>query len=152
MKDSPLPSPFWIHWLSAVALGVVGFGLALVVAPGFARQGFALLVYATPEGIDRFGPEAARYASLAHAVIGSLMVGWGSAMVYAVRALLARGLRVGWNLVALSVAAWFVPDTAYSLGSGYWQNAVLNAVFLFLFAVPLWATRKSARAGLPGGR
>ncbi len=152
MNDTTLPARFWIRWLSAVALGVVAFGLALVVAPGPVRQGFALLVYATPDAIDMFGPEAARYASLAHAVIGSLMVGWGSAMAYAVRALLARGLRVGWNLVALSVAAWFVPDTAYSLGSGYWQNAVLNAVFLILFAVPLWATRKSARAGLPGGR
>jgi hypothetical protein len=148
MNDTTLPARFWLHWLGAVALGVVGFGLALVVAPGLARQGFALLVYATPDGIDQFGPEAAGYASLAHAVMGSLMVGWGSAMVYAVRALLAKGLRVGWNLVALSVAAWFVPDTAYSLGSGYWQNAVLNAVFLILFAVPLWATRRSARREL----
>lgn len=152
MPDNPLPARVWIRWLSAVCIGVVAFGLTLVVAPGLARQGFSLLVYATPDRIELFGPEPARYAALAHAVIGGVMVGWGAAMAYAVRVLLARGLQVGWNLVALSVAAWFVPDTAYSLWSGYWQNAVLNSIFLVLFAVPLCATRTSARAELPAGR
>jgi hypothetical protein len=36
-----------------------------------------------------------------------------------------------------------VPDTAFSLGTGFWQNAVLNAVFVVLFAVPLAATYKA---------
>lgn len=52
---------------------------------------------------------------------------------------------MGWNLIALSVAAWFVPDTSYSLLSGFWQNAVLNTVFAGLFAIPLWATRGASR-------
>ena len=25
-----------------------------------------------------------------------------------------------------TVAAWFIPDTTFSLWSGFWQNAVLN--------------------------
>jgi len=73
------------------------------------------------------------------------MVGWGAALVYVTRTLLSKGMRIGWNLVALSVAAWFVPDTIYSVWSGFWQNAVLNAAFLALFVLPLWATRAYAR-------
>jgi hypothetical protein len=141
------PSNFWINWLSAVAGGVVVFGLILVLAPALTRQGFSLLVYASPGRIDAFGLEPARYISLAHAVLGGVMVGWGAMLFYVTRTLLSEGLRLGWNLVALSVAAWFVPDTIYSLVSGFWQNAVLNAVFLGLFAIPLRATRAAARKG-----
>ena len=78
---------------------------------------------------------------MSHAVIGGVMIGWGVALFYVTRSLLTRGERIAWNLVALSVGAWFVPDTSYSLLAGYWQNAMLNTGFLALFALPLWATR-----------
>jgi hypothetical protein len=123
----------------------VSFGLVLVLAPSISRQGFSLLVYASAAHIDTFGQEQVRYISLAHAVIGGVMVGWGVAIFYVTKSLLARGERIAWNLIALSVGAWFVPDTLYSLISGYWQNAVLNTAFLALFALPLWATRSLTR-------
>lgn len=141
MTTSPQPSRFWVNWLLVVAVGVMAFGLMLVLAPDLTRQGFSLLVYASPDRIDSFGDEQVRYISLVHAVMGGVMVGWGAALFLVTRTLLAGGVRAGWNLIALSVAAWFVPDTAYSLLSGFWQNAILNAVFLTLFALPLWATR-----------
>jgi len=141
MPTEIVPSSFWVRWLQAVAAGVIAFGLLLVLAPGLARQGFSLLVYADTAGIDAFGDTAVRYVGLTHAVIGGLMVGWGTAMLYAVGVLFARGRAEGWTLIALSIAAWYLPDTAYSLLSGFWQNAVLNTVFLTLFALPLWATR-----------
>ena len=118
------------------------FGLVLVIAPAIARQGFSLLVYADPDRITSFGQEAARYIALVHAVLGAVMFGWGVALTIVVRTLFAAGYRAGWNIFAVSVVAWFLPDTAYSLASGYWQNAVLNFVFLLLFAAPLLATRK----------
>lgn len=145
MDSTPRPSRFWINWLSAVAGGVAVFGLILVVAPALTRQGFSLLVYASPGRIDAFGAEPARYLSLTHAVIGGVMVGWGTMLFYVTRTLFADGMRLGWNLIALSVAAWFVPDTLYSLASGFWQNAVLNVIFLGLFGIPLQATRATAR-------
>jgi hypothetical protein len=145
MSSDSHPSSFWINWLLAVSLGVVAFGLVLVLLPSLARQGFSLLVYASPERIDAFGQEPVRYISLAHAVLGGVMVGWGAALFYITRTLLARGSKIAWKLVALSVVAWFIPDTSYSLLSGYWQNALLNAVFLVLFAVPLLATRGTLR-------
>ena len=146
MRSNSQPSRFWINWLLAVSAGVVAFGLVLVIAPSLTRQGFSLLVYASPERIDAFGQEPARYISLAHAVLGGVMVGWGAALFYVTRTLFARGATTAWNLIALSVGAWFLPDTSYSLLSGYWQNAVLNTVFLVLFAVPLWATHGKLRS------
>jgi hypothetical protein len=141
VSTNPRPSSFWINWLLAVAAGVAVFGLVLVLAPAIAMQGFSLLVYASATRIESFGQEPARYIALVHAVIGGVMVGWGAALFCVVRTLVSRGDRIGWNLVALSVGTWFVPDTSYSLVSGYWQNAVLNTAFLALFAIPLWATR-----------
>lgn len=142
MKGNILPPKLWTNWLLAVAAGWIAFGLALVLAPALARQGFSLLVYAVSTHIDAFGSEQVRYISLAHAVIGGVMVGWGAAIFYVTRSLLAKGQPEGWYVLALSVAAWYVPDTAYSIISGFWQNAVLNTAFLVLFAIPLWATRQ----------
>lgn len=139
------PSPFWTAWLRLAALAVVAFGLVLVVAPALARRGFALLVYFDPQRIDTLGPEAVRYVALAHAVIGGVMVGWGVALVVVIERLVARGSRLGWNIVAASVLAWFVPDTLFSLQSGFWQNAVLNLSFALLFVLPLLALRGAMR-------
>ena len=140
------PSRFWTHWLLFASASVVAFGLVLVIAPSLSRQAFSLLVYASPMAIDSFGPEQTRYISLSHAVIGSVMVGWGVALFYITQQLFATGNPLGRKLIAISIAAWFLPDTGYSLVSGYWQNAVLNAVFLAMFALPLWATRASRAA------
>ncbi len=140
MRASEIPSTFWVRWLFAVTFGVMAFGLFLVMAPGFTRQGFSLLVYADTGRIVAFGADAVAYIALVHAVLGGVMFGWGVALLLVVRGLFARGAREGWQIIAISVAAWFVPDTAFSLWSGFWQNAVLNVAFLILFAVPLVAT------------
>jgi hypothetical protein len=147
MEHITAPPSFWTRWLLVASLGVMAFGLVLVVAPGLALRGFSLLVYVDPDRIASFGPEAARHVSLVHAVLGGVMVGWGMALALLVREFFAAGHRAGWNVVAWSVGAWFIPDTAYSLASGYWQNAALNVVFVVLFAVPLAATRKHFRGG-----
>lgn len=136
-------SPFWTQWLVAVTLGVMIFGLLLVLAPGFARAGFSLLVYGDAAQLDAFGPKAVHYIGLVHAVLGAVMFGWGLALLLVVRRLFVRGAQEGWQIVAVSVAAWFVPDTLFSLWSGFWQNAVLNLVFIVLFAIPLGATYRA---------
>lgn len=143
MPSTASPSSFWTLWLLAASAGVALFGLLLVLAPGVARQGFSLLVYASADRLDTFGAEQVRYLSLVHAVLGSVMVGWGVALFIVTKHLFSQEGRLGWNLVAGSVSAWFLPDTTYSLLSGYWQNAVLNTFFLALYAIPLWATRRA---------
>jgi len=127
------------------------FGLALVLLPGLARAGFSLLVYAAPGRLGAFGTEAVAYISLVHAVLGGVMFGWGIALLLVVRGPFARGEREGWQIVFVSVGAWFVSDTAFSLWSGFWQNAVLNLVFIVLFAVPLAATHRVFHAQRAAG-
>lgn len=140
MECTNTPPPFWTHWLLAVCIGVMIFGFTLVIAPELTRQAFSLLVYFSQDRINSFGPEAARYISLVHAVLGGVMFGWGMALTVVTRTLFAAGNVVGRNIIVLSVGSWFIPDTAYSLASGYWQNAVLNHLFLLLFAAPLVST------------
>lgn len=141
MPAKSQPSRFWINWLLVAATAVIVFGLLLVVAPSLARQGFSLLVYASADRINTFNQESIRYISLSHAVIGGIMMGWGVMLFGLTKLLLVHGEPLAWRLIALSLGVWFVPDTMYSLISGYWQNALLNTVFLSFFALPLWAMR-----------
>jgi len=126
-----------------VTIGVMVFGLLLILAPGFAREGFSLLLYSDTRHIAAFGAEAEEYIVLVHAVLGAVMFGWGLAMLLIVRGLFARGAPEGWQIIAVSVAAWFIPDTTFSVWSGFWQNAVLNLAFFLLFVAPLAATYRA---------
>lgn len=134
-----------LNWLLLACASVSLFGLLLVMAPAATRMGFSLLVYGNTAAIDAFGAEAARYAAMTHAVIGGVMVGWGVALFLIARTLVSRGSRAGWWMITASLLAWFVPDTSYSLLSGYWQNAVLNSAFGLLFAIPLALLRPYLR-------
>jgi len=138
---------FWWRWLVVVSIGIVVFGLSLVVAPDLTRSGFGLLVYSSSDGIDKLGPPAVEYIDLAHGVLGAVMVGWGVALLCALFGPFRRGSREGWRMLAASLAAWFALDTAVSLWTGFWQNAVLNAVIAVLYAVPLAATYRSVGRG-----
>jgi len=142
MYENRGPSLFWTAWLLVVSAGVALFGLLLVLLPDLAQQGFALLIYQESGHLAGFGADAAAYISLAHAVLGSVMFGWGIALFLLICGLFRQGDRHGWALVMVSVTAWFLPDTAFSLWSGFWPNAVLNIVFMALFVIPLSATYK----------
>ena len=131
---------FWWLWLVTVSAGVVVAGLVFVLAPGLTRRLFSLLIFASPDTIDGFGALPARYIAFAHGVLGAVMVGWGAALLVVLFGSFRRGAREAWPICAVSVAAWFVPDTALSLATGFWQNAMLNVAVAILFAVPLAAT------------
>lgn len=102
------------------------------------------MVYGSATRVDSFGPEAASYIGLAHAVMGSLMIGWGASLLY-------LGFRAPEHVALLrettlvSLVAWCVPDTAYSLIAGFWPNAVLNLATLALFCPGLWGLRSVGR-------
>jgi hypothetical protein len=131
---------FWWLWLVVVSGGVVVAGLAMVFFPGLTRRLFSLLLFASSEIIDGFGALPARYIGLAHAVLGAVMVGWGSALLWLLLGPFRRGSREAWLTVAVSLGAWFVIDTGVSLATGFWQNAVLNVVVAVVFALPLAGT------------
>lgn len=135
------PARFWVRWLVVASAIVIGFGASMVLAPGPTRQLFGLLLFASPDGVNDLAGPAVAYVSLVHAILGATMVGWGVLLLLVVLGPFRRGSAEAWRMLATSLAAWFVPDTAFSLASGFWPNAVLNAGFVALFAVPLLATR-----------
>lgn len=142
-QNTPTSTPtFWIKWLTYTTEFTVLFGLFMVLAPSLTQQAFGLMVFQNPAQIAAFGPQASAYIELAHAVMGSVMVGWGALMFMLVRKLNIEDAKQTCNMIAISVLLWYVPDTAFSLYSGFWQNAVLNSGFAVLYAVPLLALRK----------
>ena len=134
---------FWLSWLRVATILLIAFGLFLVVAHGLASQGFSLLVYSSSGRISEFGDEAADYISLAHAVLGAVMVGWGTALLLVLRGPMKRNVREGALIFAISLTCWFIPDTIFSVASGFWQNALLNVSLAVLFAIPLAALLRS---------
>ena len=132
---------FWFRWLLAVIVGAMLFGISMILAPGFIRRFFSLLAYTSANGMEsRFGTAAVAYITLIHGVLGAVMFGWGMALLMVLLGPFRRGSREGWLILSVSVAVWFVPDTLFSLWTGFWQNAVFNLVFALLFAIPLAAT------------
>ena len=136
---------FWWRWLIAVTVGVILFGLGMVLAPSLTRQSFSLLLLSSSDGIDSFVAPAVAYVTLLHAVLGAVMFGWGIALLFIVLGPFRRGSSEAWLTLTVSLVAWFVPDTVFSMWSGFWPNAALNAVFIVLFAIPLSATYGSHR-------
>lgn len=130
---------FWRRWLVVACLLVLMFGAALVVLSTPAQEAFESTYFA-PRSAVPLSPDAVDYTAFMGAVLGSVMVGWAALLLFVLNGPFRRQEPAGWNMLAVSLLAWFVPDTAYSLFSGFWQNAVLNTVVLVLFAIPLAAT------------
>jgi len=131
---------FWWCWLIGVTMGVLLLGISMVLEPGSNHQLLGLLLFASPDAITAFEAPAVSYITLVHGVLGAVLFGWGVALLFVLLGPFRRGAREGWLTFAVSIVAWFVPDTAFSLWTGFWQNAVLNGVMALAFAIPLAAT------------
>ncbi len=149
MTSSKVPT-VWFRWLLVATIGVMVFGLSMIVTPDVVRRLFGWLIYSSADFfVSTFEPGAVAYITLAHGVLGAVMFGWGLALLLILLGPFRRGNREGWLIVTVSIAAWWLPDTWFSLQTGFWQNAVLNVVLAVLFAVPLIATRPVFKADLP---
>ena len=137
---------FWWRWVVAADIIVIVFGAAQALLPDLIRQGFSLLVFGSASYIDTFPQDAIRYITLTHAVMGSVMIGWGVSMMYTLLTQFRTGEWTGWVSIAIAMTLWFIPDTAMSILTGFWQNAVLNVGFILLFVIPLAATYRTFRA------
>ena len=82
--------------MQGVTSGTILFGLALAALPELTRQGFSLLVYGEAGALAAFGPAVQPYLTLAHGVMGSVMVGWGLALRLTLHGPFHRGERHGW--------------------------------------------------------
>jgi len=139
---------FWWRWLVASASGVLLFGLSLVLLPAPMQRLFNLLYFSSSRANLSFGPAAESYIQFVFAVLGSVMIGWSAALLLVLFGIFRRGLRESWRLIAISLVAWFIPDTAISLFYGFWQNALLNLAIAVLFAIPLGFTFKASHSSI----
>jgi hypothetical protein len=119
------------------------FGISMILMPGLIRDLFSLLIYSSSQHITTFGEPAVAYITLVHGILGAVMFGWGVALLFVLCGAFRRGEREGWRTLAISLTAWLVSDTVFSIWSGFWQNAVLNAFLAVLFVIPLAATYKT---------
>jgi hypothetical protein len=140
---SPDRFSFWWRWLLMVTVGVMLFGIAMIALPALTLRFFGLLLYSSADTLSTFGAPATAYITLVHGVLGAVMFGWGVALFYILLGSFRRGSREGWLMLVASLAAWFVPDTAFSLWSGFWPNAVLNGVIAVLYIIPLAASYRA---------
>ena len=74
------------------------------------------------------------------AIGGGVMLGWGATLWLLVRLLFAREPAAVKTIIMTGITVWFVTDSAASILAGAPVNAVLNVVFLLLFALPLRGT------------
>lgn len=116
-----------LQWL---AIGLAGaFGLFLIAAPEAGLALFAWVSYGRLPPIAELPPVAHPYLMFMHGVLGAVMFGWAVLM-----GLVLAGRPGGpARLVLLSIGAWFLVDTAWSLARGFPGNALLNLGFLLLF-------------------
>jgi hypothetical protein len=131
---------FYWRWLTAVTVGFLLLGIAMVLAPGTTRRMFGALDLPSPDATTAIDAPAVAYITLSHGVLGAVIFAWGVTLLFVVLGPLRRGSREAWLTYAVSVAAWFVTDTAFSLWTGFWQNAVLNSVVALALAIPLAGT------------
>ena len=133
------------------AIGTLGFALLLVFLPWTMQPMWNLLFFGSPATPAWLTPEAARYVALLYAVLGAVMVGWALLLLWLGFGPLRRSEPWAWNAAGASVLGWYVLDSGMSLRWGFWQNAVLNTVFLALFAWPLLRMRRGNRLPAAGG-
>lgn len=74
---------------------------------------------------------------LADAILGGVMCGWAIMTWLLADRLLAKAPKETASIIRISMAVWFVVDSAGSIASGAWLNAVANVAFLAMFIVPL---------------
>ncbi|HXH77029.1 hypothetical protein [Nocardioides sp.] len=120
-----------------VAAVVAGYGLSMVLAAPltgglFEALGFGMRQAGITEGAGR------DYVLFLYGVLGAVIVGWMVLIVAVLNgAFLARGSSGSGFCVALSLGAWFVVDTGFSIVVAQWQHALFNVAFLVALGLPL---------------
>lgn len=138
---------FWQRWLVVVAAGTALFGVAFMVAPEAVQAIFS--GWYLPGLAESFSAEAYDYLMFTYGVLGAVTTGWAVMILYLALGAFRRGERLAWEAITLSVIVWFVIDSAFSILSGYWQNAALNVVFFLGFIIPLVATYRQFHSAAP---
>ena len=132
---------FWRNWLVVWSIGVGLFGLVLYGAAYSATTAPAAAIFALFD--NPLPPEPDRYLRFAISLMGAVTFGWGVTSYAAFRAawwLDAAAAAPVWRLITAAMLLWYLIDSAASVATGFWLNAVSNTVVLALYLVPVLAS------------
>jgi len=142
-------STFWTTWLLVVAFTMSAFGVLMflfnqtVLMDGLMGE----IERAFPSGAGAGG-----FQQWVFGVWGATVAGFGLLAGLVGGNAFARRERWARNALAAALTLWYVLDTAVSLYSRVWINAVFNTVVLVAMLLPLLFTWKEFRGRLPPGR
>lgn len=142
-----MSNKFWYNWLIGASFSVMLFSLGLILLPETMQSFFNLVYFGAEDADGRFSKDATEYIYFVNAVLGGVMMGWMTAILYVLVTSFRHGETTGWNIITVSLAIWFVIDSSASIATGFAENAVLNLGFLLMFAVPLAATYRIYHQG-----
>ena len=117
---------------------LIGPGLLMVTAPvtglGSLTEMFLDLAHHPYEGAQ---PIMGKSAHLFNAILGGILVGFGTMIWVVAEHVLRKDFALGRKLIIIPLIRWFVTDSLGSLLTGAWFNAVLNAGIFgsFMFAL-----------------
>lgn len=129
----------WKTWMQVWCWATFGVGamFALGAAPA-TDAGVRLfydVIYWPIDGASPYG-DTVRFTA---ALLGAVMIGWAMTIF----TLVAAADRVGataWRGLTAAVIAWYVIDSAISVGSGVGVNALTNTGFLVTYLIPVLAS------------
>jgi len=129
----------WRGWLYAWCAVVVVFGLVLTGAGWDATDGVADILLDLMGGGATF--EWTPHLRFAVALMGAVTLGWGLTFAPLFMAAHRLGDQAApiWRLATMAMLAWFVVDSALSIATGFWLNAVSNTVLLIGYLIPVLA-------------
>jgi len=145
----------WDRWLQVVLVGLMAYGVALVVAGRVAGRLFEVLGFGMRAAGVVAGSPAERHVLLVYGVLGSVLLGWATMLLLIARGPLRSRDPWAWRTFAVAFGLWFVVDTTFSLAIGSVPHAVFNLAFLAAILPPLLGMRperRDARAGDREGR
>lgn len=129
-------SEFWQRWMNLWAWIVVAFGLLLAGAGFAATDGLALLVLDLFGGPADFMPDSIHRFAIG--LMGAVTMGWGltfRAAFSGIYLLAQRDAAPVWRWLTVVALIWYGVDSAISVATGFWINAVSNTLLMALFLI-----------------
>jgi len=130
----------WSTWLQIWCWGVLAFGLLLVTAAIPGLDGAARALFEAFSGVS---PEAAMFdhpsVRFGLGLQGALTIGWAMTIFPLLDAARTIGTPV-WRALTAALLAWFAIDSAVSVATGFWINAISNTALLIAYLTPVLAS------------
>lgn len=130
---------FWRQWLIVVTGGVMVYALSLILLPEISQSLLNTLFFSQDVRVA-FGENEKTYITFLYGVLGAVIVGWMTTLMFLLIGPFQRPQREIWNTLTASILIWYVVDSGFSVVIDVIPHAIFNTGFLILFAVPLAAS------------